>query len=826
MEKNAIVSDVSYGKCRIGLFSGDYKVIEADDGFLNLTGYTREDVDNGTVLFQHLLPDDDYPVYMNKLYEVLTTRPEAFLEHRLQRKDGSVITVYCYGYDVRPDASASATIVMTDISDIKTMQVKYTETELELETLINNIPGGVAIIEFGDTPKLLYATDEFYRQLGHTRESYLQETGGVFGTMIYQADYNSTIAQMRNAVQNETLLCAQARLRSIDHTLIWLEFRGRLLRYQNGCPLIYTAVFDITESKRRDEALRFQTEQYQMVAEHTNELVFDYDVQKDLLILPKQYKIMRDGKEENTIPAYLQEDVPRTYIHPEDYERFMRELSGCLSSNRKTSVDVRSNAFHHEEYLWYRILCISVEDEQGDVVHLFGRMYSIDKIKRLKKTITEDKAIIERLSTTDPVTGLLNRATFKERAMMYLAQADPDQCYAMVYSDINDFSYVNDNFGYDSGNTMLFELGASISNAPHTIYCCRINSDFFLALVGGASREVLEREIRERDTQFWQRQRLKYPASELLVSTGICFIEHLDCDVTVEMDNANLARRKAKLSKGNPCCVYYDELRITRTREKIIAAELHGAIANRNVELFLQPKFLMDSREVIGAEALVRWRNADGSYRMPIEFIEILEKVGYIIELDFFMYEEVLKCLHRWKEDGKKLVPISVNFSRLHSNYANFVERVVSLAETYGVDSRYIEIEVTESAFASDLDQMAGNMSRLRDAGFSIDIDDFGKGYSSLSFLIGSPIDTVKVDKAFVDGIEVSEKHREYIKQMCMLIQATEKEIIFEGVETQSQADFLCECGFKKAQGWLLDKAVPVSIFEDKYLMPVSVEGA
>ena len=302
------------------------------------------------------------------------------------------------------------------------------------------------------------------------------------------------------------------------------------------------------------------------------------------------------------------------------------------------------------------------------------------------------------------------------------------------------------------------------------------------------------------------------------MATGISFIDPRHFEVTEEMDNANLARRKAKTGKNDLCCIYYEALRTARAKEKTIAAELHGAIASHTVELFLQPKFMMDDLRIIGAEALVRWRNSDGTYRMPSEFIDILEKVGYIVELDFFMYEEVLRSLRQWQDNGMPLVPISVNFSRLHNNYPNFVDRVIGLAKKYQIDSHYIEVEVTESAFASDAEQMERNMRRLQEAGFSIDIDDFGKGYSSLSLLMGSPIDVVKVDKAFVDSIEVSEKHREYIKRMCMLIQATEKEIVFEGVENRKQADFLCACGFKKAQGWLLDKAVPVSVFEQKYV--------
>ena len=256
--------------------------------------------------------------------------------------------------------------------------------------------------------------------------------------------------------------------------------------------------------------------------------------------------------------------------------------------------------------------------------------------------------------------------------------------------------------------------------------------------------------------------------------------------------------------------------RLSRDERKAI----WNAMNSGAIELFLQPKFDLKTRKIIGAEALTRWRNPDGSYKLPYEFIDVLENVGYITQVDMYIYEQVLRCLARWKRDGITPVPISVNFSRKHNNDAEFVTKITKLAEIYEVDKNLIEIEVTESCFTQDVKNLFSNMKRLRDQGFKIDIDDFGTGYSSLSVLLEAPVDIVKVDKVFIDEIGTSERSREYINQICSLIRTTRKEIIFEGVETEEQAKILTESGHSMAQGWLFDKAIPVPEFDRKYMYP------
>lgn len=387
-----------------------------------------------------------------------------------------------------------------------------------------------------------------------------------------------------------------------------------------------------------------------------------------------------------------------------------------------------------------------------------------------------------------------------------------------MYSDINDFSYVNENFGYDAGNRMLYDFAELIQKSDALIYGCRIYSDFYVTLFCAESRDKMIRLVNKVNSEFAELQKIHYPASDINISSGMFFINSRDIDVTIAMDNANLARRSVKGSDNLLCGIYSERMRKERLRDQSIASEVKTAMDAGMIELFLQPKFDLKTREIIGAEALARWRNHDGSYKMPYEFIGVLEKVGLIIEFDFYMYEQVLKSYVRWKQEGRRLIPISVNFSRVHSSKDNFVERVNSLADKYGVDKGLIEIEITESAFVEDVNIMIRYMNKLREHGFRIDIDDFGMGYSSLSVLLNAPIDIVKVDKVFIDNIATNKLEREYVKQICRLIATTHKEVIFEGVETEEQASFLSAIGYNMAQGWLFDKAISVREFEDKYL--------
>lgn len=193
--------------------------------------------------------------------------------------------------------------------------------------------------------------------------------------------------------------------------------------------------------------------------------------------------------------------------------------------------------------------------------------------------------------------------------------------------------------------------------------------------------------------------------------------------------------------------------------------------------------------------------------------------MGYIVDLDFYILEQLLRAMKRWKDAGKKLFTISTNFSR--RNFENggeaFIERLQQTMERYQIAPEYIEIEVTESVIVEDLGNLKDCLCKLEKMGYRIAIDDFGTGYSSLSVLLEIPADVIKIDKSFTDRIHLAEQ-REFVLRMGQFIRSAKEEVIFEGIEEDEQRRFLMDCGFHYGQGYLFDKPLPLEEFERKYV--------
>lgn len=424
----------------------------------------------------------------------------------------------------------------------------------------------------------------------------------------------------------------------------------------------------------------------------------------------------------------------------------------------------------------------------------------------------------ESPAAVDVITGLMYFTAFKTEVATYLETRDKSRTLAMIYFDINNFAYINENFGFSAGNQILCDTAKLILSNDSIVASTRIHSDFFAAAIDGDSEESVLKKIDKFEKVFAIFNSQKYPRIDLTLSIGVYFFKPDDINPRAAIDNANLARRHIKGIRRKRICVFEDVFKKQRVEEQAIRSTIHQAIEDGEIEAFLQPKFSFSRMEIIGAEALARWRNPDGSYKQPHLFIPVLENVGYIVDLDFEIFRQVLSLIRSWINHGVEPLPVSVNFSRIHNNYPDFVEKVEQITKEYGVDPKYIEIEVTESIIAKDPETVINNMRQFAKFGFKIDMDDFGTGYSSLSFLRDAPVDTVKIDKTFVDQVLESPKDKEYVRKLCKLIESTGKDVLFEGVEKIEQAEFFKSCGFDMAQGWLFDKAIPIVDFNQKYM--------
>lgn len=657
---------------------------------------------------------------------------------------------------------------------------------------------------------IIGANKSFCQLTGYTEERLISDNISFF-SLVPEEELNAYMEDFE-LYKKEGGGTFQHRLKKADGSLIDVMCTADDFIGEDGHICSEFTIIDVSETKQKERTLQKQKLCLEMMTENSDEIFFDYDADNDVFTIDS----CENGVESTrNYRRYLQDHIYEKFVLPSDLAEFIKNVNKALNAPTKgefaARIDIIGSGLRN-----YKIAYESVADSSGKVRNIYGILYT-DSIKVEKADYYHTKSEIQRLSRTDPITGLLNKNCFVEDCAKVLKDIfNTNESFAIGYSDINDFSYINENFGYEAGDRMLKDFGNVIKT--YCVVGCRIYSDFFVSLYKASDRETLIEEIGKRNSDFTAMQKNKYPMSDIQITCGLYFIRSADEDINTAIDNANLAHRNIKGSSDVPSGVYTERMRTKRSHDQTIASEIWNAIKSGNIELFLQPKFDLQTREIIGAEALTRWKNPDGSYKLPYEFINVLENVGYITQVDFYIYEQVLKNLAKWKSEGKKLVPVSVNFSRKHNNYPDFVDRVIGLADFYRVDKGLIEIEVTESCFTQDVKNLFHNMRKLRENGFKIDIDDFGTGYSSLSVLIDAPVDIVKVDKVFLDNIDSDARSREYINQICNLIRSTRKEIIFEGVETEQQAKILADSGHKMAQGWLFDKAIPVADFEDKYL--------
>lgn len=429
----------------------------------------------------------------------------------------------------------------------------------------------------------------------------------------------------------------------------------------------------------------------------------------------------------------------------------------------------------------------------------------------------EEKKTILHLKKRDPLTELYNEEAFQRKVEKKMQDWRYDLQYAIVYSDINDFSYINDNFGHDAGNEILKRFANYIQSDENMI-SCRLYSDLFISFMWDRDKDTILQKIVKKSMNFSRQQKKRYAEANVKMSTGIYFIERKNEKLEIAIENANLARKSIKGDGGGVLCrVYEKKLRQKREREKLIVAEFQKAMEEEQIKVYVQPKFLLKEFTVFGGEALARWKNRNGGLETPADFIPALEKSGYIVKLDFYIYEQVLSYMKKWKEEGKELPVISINFSGRHFEGSGIYRRVFRLAESYGIEPSRIEIEITENLFAMGYDQAKMEMIQLRKAGFKVAIDDFGTGYSSLSMLMDIPADIIKIDKSFL-GRKNCQKEKQFMRHMGELIHSLEENVVFEGVETEEQRELLVECGFQYGQGFLFERPVPIQVFEEKYM--------
>jgi len=418
----------------------------------------------------------------------------------------------------------------------------------------------------------------------------------------------------------------------------------------------------------------------------------------------------------------------------------------------------------------------------------------------------------------DDVTKLPSKEQHKKDATRIL-QNRKGAKYAYVSCDVSGFKYINETYGYAYGNVVLRYIATVFAAClGKDELVSRTTGDHFCILLRYQEQDALKERILSMLDQVADYLMNEEGIQRRLIFNCGVYLIHKNEDINMIRARASAARKRN--AKGfRDQIVFYNENDFAKELEaKELEADIRHAVEHGELKVYLQPKYDILSEHVIGAEALIRWEHPEKGMLGPGMFVPACEANGFICEIDFFVLEEVCRKMREWKEEGKKLVKVSTNFSRRHLSDVYFVDKLIETVKRYGIDPKDIEIELTESIAYEEMDTLLAAMHRIKEAGFGLSMDDFGSGYSSLALLREMPVDVLKLDKGFLDNCgshdtEVREKR--IIAHIISMAKDLNISVLAEGVETIQQKDFLKESKCDMIQGYYYAKPMPPSSFEN-----------
>ncbi len=390
------------------------------------------------------------------------------------------------------------------------------------------------------------------------------------------------------------------------------------------------------------------------------------------------------------------------------------------------------------------------------------------------------------------------------------------QDYTACRFDMKRFSVVNHQFGREMGTKILNKFIVKLQKGLGEDGCvCRVQGDTFTMLFRKERLAYVTRYLTGTPIEVGYKEKKK-----AMLCTYAGYYEITEPRTAEEvMDRIGMAWNLAKHVQRMPY-VFFDESMVKSVEnEKWVESVFDEALKDEEFLVYYQPKVTLKNYRLNGAEALCRWKH-DGEMILPYRFIPVLEQSHLICDLDFYVLERVCRDIARWQAEGKNLVRISVNLSRVHLGEMNLVERVAEIVDRYKVPHEYIELELTETTIDVDFRELKQIVIAFRTLGFSVAVDDFGVGYSSLNLIREMPWKVLKIDKSFLpDGSEDSDENTQkkvMLKHIIGMAQNLGLECIAEGVETTEQVTILKENNCYHAQGYLFDKPLPVEEFEDR----------
>ncbi|WP_160688232.1 EAL domain-containing protein [Clostridium sp. C2-6-12] len=550
-----------------------------------------------------------------------------------------------------------------------------------------------------------------------------------------------------------------------------------------------------------EEALRNSEERYKLALECANDSIWEWDLKTgEFFVSDKLYDISG---------YILDKDVDiisfmKGKIHPEDVDNAFKDIQdhiNNLAAVYKSEFRFKKN---NGEYVWLLARGMALRDLENKAIKLAGSITDISYRK-----LSEEK--IKFMAYYDSLTKLPNR-TFFINKLNELLEPINNQCSegAVLFIDLDNFKIINDTLGHNYGDKLLIYLAEKFENwINEEDIICRLGGDEFILLHPNANEAEVKSYAQSFLELFNQPCKIDGKQIYVTVSIGITLYPKDGIDADTILKNADAAMYKAKELGKNRFELFNPDMYLKLERKMHIERILRTAIENDEFIINYQPQYDAENNKIFGFEALLRLISKELGFISPLEFIPIAEEYGYITKIGQWVIKESCKQAVKWIEKGYNFKSISVNISSVDLQQPNFIEYVEEIINSTGIDPKILELEITETVLMESFDFSIIALKQLMDMGIRIALDDFGTGYSSLSYLRKIPINTLKIDKSFIDNITSNQKEESIINSIIEMAHSFELKVVAEGVETKEQLSVLEKRKCDYIQGYYFSKPLP-----------------
>ncbi|SDC22807.1 PAS domain S-box-containing protein/diguanylate cyclase (GGDEF) domain-containing protein [Pelagirhabdus alkalitolerans] len=555
---------------------------------------------------------------------------------------------------------------------------------------------------------------------------------------------------------------------------------------------------DITQTNAIQKQLQESEQRYRSIYDNNIDMIMSVDLEGRFTSINKVTQDMFQTDADQLIGTsffpYISTDY---YDHTE--EHFNNAITGQATQYETVVINDEKQLFH----LHVTLVPIMING-------------TITGIHCIAKDISDKKRLMNQLNQmayTDYLTNLPNHYSFHRHVDKFIEQGS--KSFAVMFIDLDRFKSINEALGHTVGNDVLIQTAHRLKSLlPRHANLFRYSGDEFIATFNPTTVDEVKGWAQEIVQAFRTPLQLSSDVEFLTpVSIGISFFPTDGSDTDTLVRRADAAVRLAKQNGKNQYQLFHSQIKEHHEQYFNIESHLLNAVEKNEFSLYYQPQLSLETEEVKGLEALIRWHSDKLGFVSPGDFIPMAEENGLIVDIGEWVIETACQQIAIWKQKGLDLYPISVNVSIRQFYHTNFLEHLKTTIEKTQIDPRYLEIEITESV-ASNTTLVLEILKKLKDIGVQIAIDDFGTGYSSLHYLKEFPIDYLKIDQSFVRDITTDEKDQSIVKTIIMLASNLGLKTIAEGCETEEELQFLKDHGCDLAQGYYYSKPVPADAFE------------